>query len=277
MKTIFRFTFTRMIGQILGWGLSFGLLSWYVMVLYDTFINQGTQYFDFIKSYPPELMAFFGDMTKILSPGGLLDTSLFSYGVMVLGIFSILAGSGLLASDEESGKLDLIQAHPISRSALFLGRFFGLTAATAAILILVWCGFAIGYPSAKSFTISLAEIGFPFMAMFAELILFGSFALWLSMILPSRTIAASTAGIVLVVSYFISSLSRVMENLKKIDFISPLHYYQGGFAVDGLNWSWFIGLLLIAGFFTLAALNTYQHRDLRVSGERNWRIPGFTK
>ena len=68
-----------------------------------------------------------------------------------------------------------------------------------------------------------------------------------------------------------------MENLQNIERLSPLHYYQGGYAVDGLNLTWFIGLLLIAGGFTFAAWFTYQRRDLRVSGERNWRLPGLVR
>ena len=66
------------------------------------------------ESYPAELMAFFPSISEFATPIGYLDTYLFSYMPLIIGIFSIGVGAGLLVSDEEKGILDLVLAHPVS-------------------------------------------------------------------------------------------------------------------------------------------------------------------
>jgi ABC-2 type transport system permease protein len=269
MGTTFRHTFGRLLNQVWTWGFSFAVLGWFIIAVHD--MTLGPQMMEMLRGYPPELMAFFGDLNKIATPGGYLDLGLLSYGVVVLGVFALLAGSGLIAADEEAGRLDLVQAAPLSRSRLFFGRFLGLTAAMAAILGLTWAGCAIGLLSTQM-AVSAGALALPFLSAFAVLMLFAALALWLSMALPSRTIAASAAGMLLVASYFLTSLGRVINSLKEAAKLSPLSYFQSGFAVDGLDLGWFGGLLGAAGVFTLLAWWGYQRRDLRISGEGSWQL-----
>ena len=65
-------------------------------------------------------------MIDFVTPSGYLTFSLFSYLPVVLGIYTILAGSGLIAADEEKGTLDLTLAYPISRSVFFFSRLAGV-------------------------------------------------------------------------------------------------------------------------------------------------------
>src|SRR5438045_8365662 len=91
----------------------------------------------------------FGDPTKLMSPEGFLSLAFFSYLPLVLGVFAVLAGSGLLVADEENGTLDLVLAHPVSRASLFLGRLLAFVTATLAILALSWLGFVVAMPWSK--------------------------------------------------------------------------------------------------------------------------------
>lgn len=273
MGATFRHEYKRLLGQVFAWGGSFFLLAWGAVVLHDGFVGTGSQMLEIINSYPKELMAFFGDMTRMTTPGGYLDTTLLSYGIVVLALFSILAGSGLIVADEEAGRLDLVQAAPINRTTLFFGRLLSLAIATASILALTWAGCALGLLSAHMGVTPWALL-LPFVSAFAVLMLFTGLALALSMVLPSRSAAATTASALLVASYFLTSLARVISSLQSAARFSPLNYFQSGDAVNGLNWAWFLGLLGIAALFTLLAWWGYQRRDLRVSGEGSWKMPG---
>lgn len=273
MFTIFRYHLTRSLGQILGWGLSLAVLGGYLASFYETIAGQQEALMGMIKNYPPEMFAFFGDMTKIFTPSGFLDTEFFSYMPIIIGFFAVLAGSGLLASDEENGTLDLVLSHPISRASLFAGRLAAFILATLAILALAWLGFVLVIPG-TNLDISLLEMALPFLSLFALLALFGMLSLLLSMLLPSRRLAAMIAGILLVGSFFITSLARVDPDLKSISDFSPLSYYQGGIAIEGLKWSWLAGLLGFAVLFALLAGWQFVRRDIRVGGEGGWSLPG---
>jgi ABC-2 type transport system permease protein len=275
MFPIFTNAFSRSRGAILGWGVSLGLLAMYLMPFYDTLAEQKETLEKLLSSYPPEMLAFFGDMsnmTALFTPEGYLGFEFFSLMPVVLGIFAVLAGSGLLASDEENGTLDLVLAHPVSRTALFLGRLLAFIATTICVLGVVWLGLVIGR-SWSTIELTGVELARPFLSLGAELILFSAFALALSMLLPSRRLAATVAGVTLVASYFITSLARINDDLKGIAKFSPLNYYQGGDAIRELNGEWLLGLLGVAALFTLLAWWRFERRDIRVAGEGGWRLP----
>lgn len=271
MLTILRHSFSRSLGQVLGWGICLALLGVYGIMIHDSFVEPETQkqYQQLIANYPPELMSFFGDMNDLFSAGGYLNMVFFSYMPIIVGIFSIASSAAMLAGDEEKGTLDLVLAHPVSRAGLFWGRLVALTLATVATLGLTWVGFVAPLSQTTLDTTPL-QIAYPFLSLFAIMIFFGMLALLLSMLLPSQRLAAMTSGLLLVVSYFISSLGRLNEKLADTERLLPLHYYQGGYAVRGMNWDWFAGLLGIALLFALLAWRRFERRDVRVAGEGNW-------
>jgi ABC-2 type transport system permease protein len=220
-------------------------------------------------------MAFFGAADAALTmftPEGFLSFEFFSLMPVVLGIFAVLLGSGLLASDEESGRLDLILAHPVSRSQLFAGRLLAFVTATIIVLALIWLGFLTSM-SWSTFEIAPVKLWLPFLSLLAVLLVFSTLALLLSMVLPSRGLAASVSGLLLVASYFVTSLARINENLERIADFSPLDYYQTEQAFNDFNVRWFAGLLLVALLFALAAWWRFQRRDIRVGGEGGWQAP----
>ncbi len=273
MFTVLRYTLKRFLGQVLGWGIAFGLVTLYVMALYKPMIEQQAELVTLFESYGDTMMAFFGGSVDFLSPGGYMDFTWFSYVPVVAGIFAVLMGSGLLASDEEKGRLDLVMAYPISRAALFWGRFMAFACATLAILGFTWLGYIIGLPLTGWENVSAWALMLPHLSLLTVLLLFGALALLLSLLLPSRTLAASVAGGLMVLSYLVTSLVRVNAQLETLNALLPLRYYQGGWAVNGLEWGNFLALMGVAGLLAGLAWWRFERRDIRVSGEGSWGLP----
>jgi ABC-2 type transport system permease protein len=274
MFTIFKNTLQRNLWQLLGWGFTLGLVTLSLDLLYKPMVTQQSQLTALMQAYGPNFLAFFGGTLDILSPAGYLDFGYFSYIPIIAGIFSLLVGSGLILEDEERGTLDLVLSHPISRTALFWGRFFAFSVVTAGILLLSWLGFLSGL-SGTGWNVNLFALLLPHLDLFAILMLFGSLALFLSMALPSRTLAASLTGALLVASYFISSLARIGDKLASVNNFSPLKYYEGGRALDNLNWEHLLTLLGFTILFTLLAWLLFERRDVRVSGTGGWKMPAW--
>lgn len=275
MKTVYRYRLARYRGQILGWGIALALYALLMVQFYSTLLDEQEQFQQLIDSYPKEIAAFVGGMDDIFAPSGYLDTYIFSLMPLILGVFAVLIGSGLLAGDEESGRLDLILAHPVSRSALFWGRLAALTVATAAILALIWLGLALPSRWTPLKDVNLIEMLQPCLSLLAALLFFSTLALLLSMLLPSRRMAAMTAGILLVGSYFLNGLAYLNPDIEPVARLSPLYYYQGGRALDSFNAAWFIGLFAVALLFALLAWWRFQRRDIRVGGEGGWQRPNL--
>jgi ABC-2 type transport system permease protein len=190
---------------------------------------------------------------------------------LIIGILAISAGAGLLVSDEEKGILDLVLAHPVSRTALYCGRLLGLVVALVVILIVSWLTWLI--PSGSTGPkLTWIEFLRPFLPLFAVLLLFGTLALLLSMLLPAGRIAGMISGALLVADFLLLGLANTNQDLKQIVKFTPLYYYQGGDAVTGLNWGWLGGLLAVSVLFALLAWLLFRRRDIRVGGERSWRL-----
>ena len=275
MLTTLRYSLAQFRGQILGWGLGVAALGLILVPFYDVFMEQQADFMQMLESYPPEFMAFFGgDAASMTTPAGYLGMYGFSMLPVILGIFALIAGSGLLASDEENGRLDLIVAHPVSRAALFWGRLAGFVLSTVAILILSWLGFSV-LLGGSLLDVSWGEMALPFLPLLAQVLCYGTLALLFSMLLPARRLAAMAAGLVMVVSYFSSSMATLNESLAAVARFLPYDYFQGGDALSGLNLTWFLGLLAASTVLALLAWWRFQRRDIRVGGEGGWRLPSF--
>jgi ABC-2 type transport system permease protein len=275
LRTVFRYRLARYRGQVLGWGIGLALLGLFMAQFYGTIVDQSDQFQELLDSYPKELMAFFGDVSDLATPSGYLNLEYFILMPLILGVFAVLVGSGLLVSDEESGRLDLILAHPVGRGELFWGRALAFVAAMVGILVLAWLGIYLP-TSWTALHVGWMDLTLAYVSLFAVLLLFGAFALMLSLLLPSRRMAAMVSGLALVVSYFVTSLANAISELEPVAQVSPLTYYQGGEALDGLNLTWVVGLLLPALLFSILAWWRFERRDVRVGGEGAWRRPSVT-
>jgi ABC-2 type transport system permease protein len=272
MFVIFRHMLIRLRGPILGFGLALCLLAWPLLSAYEVVQREQEKIRELVQSYSMFITGLGGDMDNFASAESYLSMRYFSMLPLILGVFAVMAGTGLLASDEENGTLDLILAHPVSRTSLFLGRWLAYMLALVLILLITWMGLA---SAARQyvFPVEAFTLVRPFLALLAVVLYFGNLALLLSMVLPSRRLATSTAVLFLVGSFFLTMLARIDPGLKPFAFLSPLEFYQSGEAIRGLNLRWFAGLMGGALLWAGLAWWCFERRDIRVAGEGVWRWP----
>ena len=271
MFTEFKHTLRRMRGAIIGWGI--GLFAYgLMMVSFYSSLEMMEGFIENLENYPPEMLAFFPNIMEIMSPQGYMDTYYFSYMTIILGIFAISACANLLVSDEEKGILDLLVSYPVTRSGFYWGRFLGFLTATAAILVISWLGWLI--PAGGSgLELSAIEMLRPFLPLFVVLVLFGALALLFSMLLPAGRLATGLAGGLLIVNFLLIGLANINPDLLPIFKLSPLYFYQGGTAIEGLDWGALLGLAAISLLFMLLAWWRFERREIRVGGEGGWKLP----
>ena len=265
-----RYTLRRFRGQIIGWGLG---LTLYSLLMVSMYADIAQIDFDaFLGYYPEEMLAFFGDsFSAISSPHGYMDLYFFNYMTIIVGIFAVGAGAKLIVKDEEDGLLDLVLAYPKSRSALFWGRVSAYVVTLMLIMLISWLSWVV--PSGSSnMDLSAGEILRPFWGLMSQLLLFGSFALFLSMILPASRLASMITGGLLVANYLVIGLANINQDLEKIVKYTPLHIYQGGYAIQGIEWDSVMIILEGAILFLLLAWWRFLLRDLRVAGEGGWKL-----
>lgn len=264
-------TLAKLRGRLLAWGLGLGIYSFWMIALYQNVAQIDIEVY--LEAFPEEMLAFFQGITELATPQGYLDTYYFNYMPIIVGILAVGVGASMLVRDEEEGILDLVLAHPISRHALFWGRYLSLVTGVAVALLLGWLGWILP-PQSAHLGLTWIEVLQPNLPLFAVLWLYASLALTLSLMLPSSRMAGTTAGALLVANYLLTGLANIDADLERVARLTPLHYYQGGYAVLGLDWSSLVGLFGVSLLLTLVAWQLFLRREIRVGGEHGWNLPG---
>jgi ABC-2 type transport system permease protein len=271
MFTVIRYSLRSSRGAIIGWGIGLAVLAIMMGSLFDMIASSG----DLMEAYVealPEFAELF-DFGAMNTPIGWLDVEYFSFVPLIIGLFATGVGASLLARDEEGGTLDLILAHPVSRTGLFWGRFLASTLVIIILLLISWASLLLSMTWSENFTIPAFDLLLPFVSLFGILMFFMTLALLFSMLLPARSMASMIAGMLVVASFFITLLSGVVEELERAADFSPLTYLETATAIEnGLNLTWFGVFIAIALVLALLSWLLFQRRDVRVGGEGSWRL-----
>ena len=274
MFTIIRNTLRKSRGALIGWGLGLAALAIMMGSIFDMMVASN-EMMDVVNAYTvamPELAAMF-KMDEMGTPIGWLDVEYFSFLPLIIGLFATGVGANMLARDEEDGNLDLILAHPVSRTALFWGRFLANTLVIIILLLISWASLLLTMTWSENFSIPAFDLLLPFVSMFGIMLFFMSLSLLFGMLLPARSMARMLSGMLVGASFFITLLSGVVEDLEPVADFSPLSYLETVNAIrDGLNLNWFGMFIAINLVVTLIAWQLFQRRDIRVGGEGSWRL-----
>ncbi len=224
MFTVIRYSLRSSRGAIIGWGIGLAVLAIMMGSLFDMIASSG----DLMEAYVealPEFAELF-DFGAMNTPIGWLDVEYFSFVPLIIGLFATGVGASLLTRDEEGGTLDLILAHPVSRTGLFWGRFLASTLVIIILLLISWASLLLSMTWSENFTIPAFDLLLPFVSLFGILMFFMTLALLFSMLLPARSMASMIAGMLVVASFFITLLSGVVEELERAADFSPLTYLE---------------------------------------------------
>ncbi|MFL2911659.1 MAG: ABC transporter permease subunit [Limisphaerales bacterium] len=162
-------------------------------------------------------------------------------------------------------------SYPTSRTTLFIGRLTSMILSIFTIILFGWLGLLIGVLKSDSLDFSGGQLILPYYSVFAVTLFFATFALFLSLIMPSRSSAAMTTGILVLAGFIVTSLSAAIPDLKSFAMFSPITYFQAN-AMNGLNILPVVGLLMCSTTLSILACLKFKARDLRIIGESGWSI-----
>ena len=218
-----------------------------------------------LRGYPQGVLEAF-NYNDLTSPAGYLGSSV--YGLLIpllVAVFAIAYGTRAVAGDEEAGTLDLLLAHPVSRTQLALQRFAALAAALVLVAAVLWLGMLAIAGPAELVGVTAAE----FAAVTIQLTLFGAclggLAFAVGAATGRRALALGASAGVAVLAYLANGVFPQVEGLEWTRDVSPWHWYLGGEPLkNGLQAG--DALLLLAVTLVLVAAGTllFNRRDVAV-------------
>jgi ABC-2 type transport system permease protein len=185
------------------------------------------------------------------TPAGYLQGALFSLtGALLVIMAAVVAGARAIAGDEEAGMLELLLAHPVSRTRLVLERFGALAATVAWLGLVVWAA-TIAAAGAADMGIASSRITVTVLGLALLALGFGTVALAAGAITGRRGLVLGVTAALAVAAYLANAVAPQVQALGGVQKLSPFYYYLGG---DPLRTGLDLGHLAVLATIPLALL-----------------------
>lgn len=203
------------------------------------------------------------NMNDISSAAGYLGSTVFGLIVPLLAMFfGAAVGARVSAADEESGTLDLLLAHPLTRTSLIAERFAALIAAATGIGVVVLLTMLAIRSSADLTTVGVGQFAAQCVHLVLLTVCFGALATTIGAVTGHRATVFALTAVVGVATWAAHSFADTI-GLGWTAYLSPFHYYidseplRNGISVSD-------AAALAAASLILVAAGTYRfnQRDL---------------
>ena len=252
-----------------------GLIIWVVVIcvlvsltlsFYRTFIENQGKILGMMSLVPKGALAMkgiskFSDMFSIL---GFYSVNNLIYMMLLGSIYSIVLSSNILLKEEYNKTAEYLLSKPMTRSEIFLTKFAVFALNVFMLNFIVCLVGLIGVELVKTGTYSLKSyFVFSFYTLLLNL-LFGSLGFFISVLVKrAKPITVFSIAIVLIF-YFIFSLSKITESGSKIGYLSPFKYVNvevsnPAYGLDIWRLTYFIG---ISVSLTLLSYLIYKRKDI---------------
>lgn len=164
----------------------------------------------------------------------------------------------------ERGTIDLVLTRPVRRTSFLAGK-------AAAALVAVTFAEAMGFASALVARLTIDKVdqvgvGELAQAFFGSWLLFCSLAMVALLISAHSSLRGRAVGFgvgVVVLSFFVNFAALLIDELYRLRFLSPFHYFRAGevMAGEALVDLWALGGLRVTAL--VAAVVTFAGRDIR--------------
>jgi len=200
---------------------------------------------------------------------------------ILVAIYAVLDGTGTLAGEEEAGKLELIVALPIPRWQIVTVKAIALGIALFLILLLVAITTTIVFLAIESqikTNLVWTDILWGLLYTWPIVMAVGMISLFLGAFAPRRRTAALIGTVIVIVSYFGSTLSSQVSTLETIQPLFLFHYLDStaGLFETGPRASDVLFLLGVALAAFIYAIIFFQRRDITVGAwpwQRAKKVP----
>jgi ABC-2 type transport system permease protein len=162
------------------------------------------------------------------SPAGYLQGTLYGLtGALVIIMAAAATGARAIAGDEEAGTLDLLLAHPVSRTRLVLERFAALAATVALLGLVVWAA-TMAAVNLADMGIGTDRIAVTTLGLVLLALGFGTAALAVGAVVGRRGLVLGVVAALAVGAYLAYTVGGQVQSLEAMRKLSPFYYYLGG-------------------------------------------------
>jgi ABC-2 type transport system permease protein len=231
-----------------------------------------------LQGLPPIFQGMLGEPIEIDRLGGFMSWRILNFLPIMLGIWAVVALSGLLAAELARGSLDLVAASPISRPRLAFQKLAGYLVALALALGILVLGMAVAFAAfAKlpgdevGFDALLAQAAWLYLA-----VLFPGAVAFAVAPLVGRNQALGIGAVLLFGSFVINGFADSVSAFEQVRGISYLALTADHRPLAGrYDWPSIALLASLTVALLAAGIALFSRRDLLVSVGGRVRYPSI--
>lgn len=267
-RNLFLKEMRRNASSLITWLIVITVLITVTMSVYRTFMENQSKITGMLSLIPKGALQFKGisNFNDLLSVLGFYAANNVIY-MMVLGsIFAIVLSSNIVLKEEYDKTAEYLLARPVSRSEIFFSKLavVGLNVFLLNLVTALAGFICIELVKKGPFSIS----SFLILSLYTLLLnlLFGSIGLFMStLVRRAKPITTFAIGMVLIF-YFIHTLSKITESISAIGYISPFRFVDmsvvnPAYRLDIWHLAYFIGISLL---LTGLSYRIYKRKDIYV-------------
>lgn len=257
---VFTKTLTDDRRSLTGWAVGATLAG----VMYASFYPQlaDGQMAEAVANYPQAMREAFR-LDDLTSAAGYLGSSVFGLILPLIAMFyGAATGARAIAADEETGQLDLLLAHPVSRTRFLLHRFAALAAGALGIAGAIFAGMLAIRGGADLAGISVTQFAAQCLQLALLATAFGGLAIGIGAATGRRAVVFTVTAVIGVLAYALHAFAGQL-GIADARYLSPFHYYIGGEPLrHGFQWADASVLLGTALILVAAGAAWFNRRDI---------------
>ncbi len=255
--------FSKTIRDWLLWTVIAVIAMWAISALYiGIMASSGDAYVTMMDDFPEALASVYG-MNDGTAEGLAMSGIFFLIGPLVLLTYAIGLGSSAAVGEEEARSLPILLSSPLRRRSILLAKTAVAAIGVLVITALTWVGIVV-FAALVGMDLSEQNVTGASIQLLGMVFLFGALALGLSAWRGSSALGIGVAAGLAVLSYFVTTLLPVVEELADIARLTPWYLFSGAdslsHGVDPVLLG--IAALIAAALFGLGVY-TLDRRDLK--------------
>lgn len=255
--------FAKTVRDWLTWTVIAIIAMWSISALYIGIMGtSGEAYVTMIDDFPEALANVYG-MNNGTAEGLAVSGIYFLIGPLVLLTYAIGLGSSAAVGEEEALSLPFLLSSPIRRRSVLLAKAAVAAIGVLLITLLTWVGVMVT-AGLVGMDLSEQNVLGTSIQLLGMVFLFGALALGLSAWRGSSALGVGVAAGLAVLSYFVTTLLPVVEELADLAKLTPWYLFSGANSLsEGIDVVLLaVAVLITAALFGLGAY-TLDRRDLK--------------
>ena len=197
---------------ILGWGLGLAGLAFITLLAFPS-IGSNPE-FDQLFKQLPQLKGFLGDVAAFDTLEGFVTSQFLAFMPVILTIYVVMAATGTVTGEIESGTMDYLLAHPLPRWRVALEKYMALLVALVLICLIIGLGMWLGGVTIGQ-NVSFGTWMLAGIDIAPLTLLYGSVAFALACALRGRGIPIGVAVALAVAGFILNGLAPLVENIER--------------------------------------------------------------